>query len=337
MSKEKKENYIPLSEATKYCDYSQAYLNLRVRQGKLKAVKFGRNWMTKKEWVEDYVARMDSENGNGDYIPLSEATKYCDYSQAYLNLRVRQGKLKAVKFGRNWMTKKEWVEDYVAKVKKYKKKKAAKKKTSLGKIPFGLFDVLSPARTIKLDFQKKRKRIGAAYALAVVSVAFLTFSVMSLGAQGYNNKAMNKISATVEDIGEKGNDFWDYSLGTVQRFSDIPASQKEELFSGYFSWAYNRVSFLVSGIRNIPSRIAGLFSPGQEIAKKPMPGPEEGMVVIPSVEGDEEAKDKIMTSFSDEVKIKPEDKTSGIIIPVFKKGPGEEYMYVMVPTKEEKK
>ena len=48
MAQEKKENYIPLSEATKYCDYSQAYLNLRVRQGKLKAVKFGRNWMTKK-------------------------------------------------------------------------------------------------------------------------------------------------------------------------------------------------------------------------------------------------------------------------------------------------
>jgi len=35
--------------------HSQQYLSLRARQGKLKAVKFGRNWVTKKEWVEEYA------------------------------------------------------------------------------------------------------------------------------------------------------------------------------------------------------------------------------------------------------------------------------------------
>ena len=49
------EKYISLQEATKFCNYTQEYLSLRVRQGKLKAVKFGRNWVTKKEWLEEYL------------------------------------------------------------------------------------------------------------------------------------------------------------------------------------------------------------------------------------------------------------------------------------------
>ena len=51
------QNYISLSEATKFCNYSQEYLSLRARQGKLKAVKFGRNWITKKEWLDEYLGR----------------------------------------------------------------------------------------------------------------------------------------------------------------------------------------------------------------------------------------------------------------------------------------
>jgi len=52
------------------------------------------------------------------YISLKEATKYCPYSQDYLKLRARQGKLKAVKMGRNWFTTKEWLEIYKGKIKK---------------------------------------------------------------------------------------------------------------------------------------------------------------------------------------------------------------------------
>jgi len=47
-----------------------------------------------------------------EYISLKEATKYCCYSSDYLKLRARQGKLKAIKMGRNWFTTREWVEEY---------------------------------------------------------------------------------------------------------------------------------------------------------------------------------------------------------------------------------
>lgn len=50
-----KENFISLSEATKYCSYSQAYLGKLAKEGKLEAIKIKRNWMTTKAAVEKYT------------------------------------------------------------------------------------------------------------------------------------------------------------------------------------------------------------------------------------------------------------------------------------------
>ena len=49
--------YISLADASHFTPHSQEYLSLRVRQGKLRAVKLGRNWVTKKEWVEEYLSK----------------------------------------------------------------------------------------------------------------------------------------------------------------------------------------------------------------------------------------------------------------------------------------
>lgn len=55
----KKQEYISLSQAAKFCNYSQDYLNLRARQKKLKAVKMGRNWVTTREWLDEYSRQME--------------------------------------------------------------------------------------------------------------------------------------------------------------------------------------------------------------------------------------------------------------------------------------
>src|SRR4030042_1022426 len=76
---EKSENYISLLEATKICKYSQEYLSLRARQGKLNALKIGRNWVTKKEWLEQYLVKADDYknnlNGNGKKNKIKKEEK----------------------------------------------------------------------------------------------------------------------------------------------------------------------------------------------------------------------------------------------------------------------
>lgn len=63
---------------------------------------------------------MLEEKDSIEYISLQEATKYCHYTQEYLSLRARQGKLKAKKFGRNWVTKRVWLEEYLETAEDYK-------------------------------------------------------------------------------------------------------------------------------------------------------------------------------------------------------------------------
>jgi len=51
------EEYISLAEASKICPYSQEYLSLLARKGKLETIKLGRNWVTTRKAVEEYVRR----------------------------------------------------------------------------------------------------------------------------------------------------------------------------------------------------------------------------------------------------------------------------------------
>jgi hypothetical protein len=64
-----------------------------------------------------------SNSSEFDYLSLKEASEYSGYSQDYLNLRIRQGKLKGVKIGRNWVTKKEWIDEYKRYTKEYFEKR----------------------------------------------------------------------------------------------------------------------------------------------------------------------------------------------------------------------
>ncbi|MFQ5340348.1 MAG: Fic family protein [Anaerolineae bacterium] len=52
----------------------------------------------------------------GEYIPLAEAAKGTPYSQEYLSLLARKGRLEAIKRGRNWVTTRRAVEAYLRSV-----------------------------------------------------------------------------------------------------------------------------------------------------------------------------------------------------------------------------
>lgn len=61
---DRESNYISLQDATKFCDYTQEYLSLRARQGKLRALKFGRNWVTKEDWLKEYLGKVEEYESN---------------------------------------------------------------------------------------------------------------------------------------------------------------------------------------------------------------------------------------------------------------------------------
>ena len=58
-------------------------------------------------WIKNMEAK------NKKYITLAQAAKTSPYSQEYLSLLARQGKLQAKKFGRNWYITESALNDYL--------------------------------------------------------------------------------------------------------------------------------------------------------------------------------------------------------------------------------
>lgn len=60
---------------------------------------------------------------NKKYISLQEAAWIYGCTQKHMNLMARQGKLKAIKMGRNWFTTFKWLNEYIELTERKKKKK----------------------------------------------------------------------------------------------------------------------------------------------------------------------------------------------------------------------
>ncbi len=50
--------FINLKEAAQHCDYSQEYLSLLARKGRIAAVKINKDWMTTREAIEEYIQNL---------------------------------------------------------------------------------------------------------------------------------------------------------------------------------------------------------------------------------------------------------------------------------------
>ena len=74
----------------------------------------------KKHWTphlsrrSDLVAEIKNNSSKGEgWISMMEASKLCAYSQEYLSLLARRGKIFSKKFGRNWYTTREAIDNYL--------------------------------------------------------------------------------------------------------------------------------------------------------------------------------------------------------------------------------
>ena len=135
------------------------------------------------------------------YLSLKEASEICEYSQEYLSLRARQGKLKAVKMGRNWVTKKEWVEEYIEKVHKS-----------------SIIDLSNISNEIKIPTIRFGFLFSFAFILLLSTLLF--FGKNSYGEVSY--KTLNYVKASIN--GE---------LSENEKFSKLDIEEKKELKKSY--------------------------------------------------------------------------------------------------------
>ena len=67
-----------------------------------------------------YLSAVEPSEPKTKLLSLSEAAKHTPYSQEYLSLLARQGKIAAVKVGRNWQISQKALDEYLAEIAKTK-------------------------------------------------------------------------------------------------------------------------------------------------------------------------------------------------------------------------
>jgi hypothetical protein len=148
-----------------------------------------------------------------EYISLLDASKSCNYSQEYLSLRARQGKLQAVKIGRNWVTTKEWLKEYINKTEEYKKEHSSKLK----------------------GINRLTPRFVLSFFVVLISLVSFWFI-----AEGKIGEVMEKIIDKTDVVLEDSSDFVHTKL---QDFS--LASVSETSSDGFFSKLINNASGII--------------------------------------------------------------------------------------------
>ncbi len=289
-----------------------------------------------------------------NYISLQEATKYCNYSQEYLSLRARQGKLKAIKIGRNWVTTKKWVKEYFSKNQKTKvtlnKFEKNKKNNNYNLKSFFSFQksafifiliivfvsVLIPVignkplsqnfivNTIRYDFPASLDNVLDSFnnSSAIFANKLLTADkkITASLLNGVNKKVFPIIHQTKESIKEK-----------TQKFA-IALSQNYNIVQNKLNRTYEAVySSFVNVYDKFTKRLGRKTVSEQGSADS---FKNKGMIVIPSEKMNATVHNSMKKIFPDEIIVEiNQDANTEIIKPVFKEDQDQdqEYLFIMVP------
>jgi hypothetical protein len=329
------------------------------------------------------------ERVSGDFISLSEATMYCEHSQDYLNLLARKGKLRALKMGRNWVTTREWLQNYSLRMEQKKVKRirslfiseAAGARFDNFAAPQGIAKE-APTAEVRAASEKNRARVfkrsirpaGVLTSCCAAAFLFASFAFNFFPAHNflvaYSQTAARQIlvpaGSMVNNFGSRIAASFSGADAGLPSLKIASADVAEGDFLGAigraFAFLKNKIlavgGYLFHGKTEVVA-VSGMPAPDlkksvdklqQDIAsdtrtrfddfKKeinvdgaiPLIGPPaQGVIVLPLAGDIDAQKEKIKESFSDEVTVRAHDASSGVIIPEFRDKKNDQYLYMMVP------
>ena len=327
-------NYISLRQASKLCEYSQDYLNLLVRKRKLRALKIGRNWVTTSEWLESYLQSVkDGRNKRIKPAPITDQSlldRYLPAPEISSAVASISDDVVGDKIGCPVPQKKSypvaifvscWAVAFIC-----------------ASFAFSFF----PGH----DFFANRvgplsQRIFVDAGLAAVKIPAMAASSLSGAGVRLRVLDMAKASATGDGLSAAIGKTNSYIKNKLFAFGDYLFHGKTEIIA-VTEPAVDGVVLqksiddletnMASGGKNRFDDFRKEFDAADSVPAA-LPSSQQGVVVVPLAGDAAQTREKIKENFSDQVAVKPVDNTSGIIVPQFKNKQGDDYLYMMVPVK----
>ena len=267
-------------------------------------------------------------NTNINYISLGEAAKLTNYSQEYISLLCRQKKLKGTKIGRNWVTTKEWIENYVNKTKGSGENIIPVKIKNIKKRSASNVLQISENKSEDLgreeqDICLSDKQIGLLPCTEMSILVFFRKIILATSVIGIFVISSVLFSGHILSSARS-------MFSETEKIMTVASSKLNSFLSPFNENQMEERTGIVAGVKTFVDEKGGNGAEGQKVDK--------GIIIIPlegEIDSEENKKliEKLSSSFSDDVDIQPSgDGVSGVIIP--KENTDSNYLYLMVPVKE---
>lgn len=306
-----KPGYISLQEASKIFPYSQEYLSLLARRGRIHAKKFGRNWYTTKEAGEEYLRKQ----GISIIIPKEFFPSY-------------NGKITRPVLTPFYLSKED-IKKIEVPGEKEEEETPEKEETQIEK-PKESIEKLRGIEKIRQKLIPKIFKPQLIAGLAII-LFFIVTSVFYLFSSNGEKLAFHNW------MKEKGSEIFLNLENFVLKIPKENISSEKIKPGDIFLFERDFSNLEENIVGDVKVRFGG-FRKEFGLEKPQVEEKENGVVIVPEGLKDiEKFKKELELAFADKVEVKTDESgKSGIIKPVFAAPPfdNQSYLYMMVPVEE---
>ncbi|MEK7641505.1 MAG: helix-turn-helix domain-containing protein [Patescibacteria group bacterium] len=362
--------FISVVRASEITKYSNDYIGQLCREGKIAARMVGRTWFIDRESLSVYKNSVDAAfAGQGkqkeailpkgsvesnmidgrEYVEVAKAAEMTKYSKDYIGQLCREGKIAARMVGRTWLIDRESLATYKSSVDSFFAGHGKQKEPVLPRV---VVESKMVAKSTVMFVEKQKESLARNASVTYMPDTGATLPVLqkkydaSVAVTHVPNSDQRIVYRESRKSSPMRTAFTVVAIALVLVSGSV-AFLRISNRSGQGHVAVEMMAPNTASVGSIIYAIEDFFrrvfnmesrSLATNDVEKPPPNP-GGLAIVPSSNSkaqDELIKQKIRGSFSDEVRVAPDESgTAGVITPVFKKATGDNFVYVLVPVAEQ--
>ncbi|HOX30269.1 MAG TPA: hypothetical protein P5080_04255 [Candidatus Paceibacterota bacterium] len=326
--------YLDLKQAGLETGYAPEDLAALIYENKLRAVKLGQDWLTKKCWIQDYAKRSSDWQEQSEqlrrrieaYRRSSLAFSGCQRAWEKSSRRAPISRRMAILMSESSMVSYALLAGLLMSGLLLANSQQSAQEYGRGLLKIGRQDSLPylKSQTRSLDTSQLAASVSVAEAAGAMANSMWRGAIFS------TNNVLTEASDAFYLATKDLRDFFRYLI--YGRTEVYVVTESPEVEDVVFEKSVDALEEEISDYTS--SRFSDFRKEFGFTDKDGKPSVKRGTVIIPRSGKTEKMMTDLERSFSDEVEMNPTGENTGIIVPIFRENKGEEYIYIFVPVKD---